>query len=315
MNTLPDDLAARILQLSPEGVVVCRRGEDGQWPVEFVNPAFERLVGYGAQELIGRDLRLLQGQEREQEGRQRIRTALQAGRSCRVLMRNYRSDGAQFWNEMLLEPVAGQGGAPERYIAFYRDAGERLRVDPKPVVSRDTFGATSAVPALGVLRDDRLTGLYNKEYFEELLQRDWAIAQREQRRLSMMLFDIDQLGAYNDTFGRVAGDACIKRVARAIGASLRRGSDLAARLEGGTVVTVTHGMDLQATATFARTLADRVREQHIHHPRSKHRYVTVSAGVASLLPEKDQTTAVLLERAGAALRQARQNGGNCVSQV
>lgn len=310
MSSLPESLLTRILQLSPEGVAICRRGE-GEWPVTFVNPAFERLTGYEARELIGKDLRLLQGKERDQESRLRIRAALEAGESCRALVRNYRSDGTQFWNEMLLEPVRDESGKVTQFIGYHRDASERMRIDVKPAASRETFGATSAVPALGVLRDDRLTGLYNKEYFEELLRRDWAIAQREARRLSMMLFDIDHLGAYNDTFGRAAGDACIKRVARAIGGCLRRGSDLAARYDGGVIVTVAHGMDEEATLRFANVLLDRVREQHIHHPRSTvQRYVTVSAGVTSVAPAKDESEELLFTRVRAALKQAKEAGRN-----
>ncbi len=313
MNSLPDTVIARVLELSPEGIVVCRRGEAGDWPVEFVNAAFERLTGYAARELLGRDLRLLQGSERDRESRQRIRSALEAGQACRVLVRNYRSDGTQFWSEMLLEPLRQGEEAPQRYIGYYRDAGERLRMEQKPAASRETFGATGAVPALGVLRDDRLTGLYNKEYFEELLKRDWAIAQREERCLSVLMFDIDQLGLYNDTFGRTAGDACIKRVARAIGGCLRRGSDLAARFDGGMIVALTHGMDEGATLQFARTLLDKVREQTIHHPRSTvTRFVTASAGVASCQPAKDEQSDILYTQARAALQKAKGAGRNRV---
>jgi diguanylate cyclase (GGDEF)-like protein/PAS domain S-box-containing protein len=317
MSDLPQDILARIPKLSPEGIVVCKRGET-DWPVIFANAAFERLTGYDVHELIGRDLRMLQGKDRDQESRQRIRSALAAGESCRVLMRNYRHGGTAFWNEMLLEPVKDDTGAVTHFIGYHRDASERLRLEPKPAgaaASRDSFGATSAqLSPLAALRDDRLTGLYTRDYFNELLRRDWAIAQRDERELSMMLFDVDCLGSYNDTFGQTAGDACIKRVARTIGACLRRGSDLAARLEGGTIVTLIHGMDIGMTLTFAHTLLERVREQHIHHPRSSvQRYLTVSGGVSSLKPSRTgEDSNVLLEKAQAALKEAKKAGRNCV---
>jgi diguanylate cyclase (GGDEF)-like protein/PAS domain S-box-containing protein len=307
---LPPSLLSRILELSPEGIAICDKKEN-DWLVSFVNPAFERLTGYEARQLTGKDLRLLQGKERDNESRQRIRAALEAGESCKALVRNYRNDGAQFWNEMLLEPVKDAAGKVTRYIGYHRDASERMRIDVRQSASRESFGVTGPTPSLVVLREDRLTGLYNKEYFEELLRRDWAIAQREQRRLSMMYFDIDALGLYNDTFGRAAGDSCIKRVARAIGGSLRRGSDLAARFEGGIVVTVAHGMDEEASLRFANVLMDRVREQHIHHPRcTVQRYVTVSAGVASLVPDKEESDQTLYSRVRAALKRAKEEGRN-----
>lgn len=322
MSGLPNHLLARILELSPEGIVVCRPGQtDGnsEWPVIFANAAFQRLTGYEVRELMGRDLRLLQGTDRDQESRQRMKTALAQGKSCRVLIHNYRHDGAAFWNEIQLEPVKDNGGAVSFYIGYYRDAGERLRIEHKPGAAAktappETFGATASnLSPFSALRDDRMTGLYTREYFNELLRRDWAIAQRDNRSVSLMLFDIDSLAPYNDTFGQSAGDACIKRVARSIGGSLRRGSDVAARMEGGTLAVLIHGMDMDLTMRFAQTLLERVREQHIHHPRSAvQRYVTVSGGVASLTPGKEDAVEILLNKAQAALKQAKDAGRNCV---
>lgn len=325
MSGLPQHLLLRVLESSPEGIVVCRPGQtsgqnnsNSEWPVIFVNAAFQRLTGYEARDLMGRDLRLLQGGDRDQESRQRMKAALAEGKSCRVLIRNYRNDGAAFWNEIQLEPVKDSGGAVSFYIGYYRDASERLRIDLKPggaaKAAPETFGVTASnISPFSALRDDRLTGLYTRDYFNELLRRDWAIAQRDGRNVSLMLFDIDCLAPYNDTFGQSAGDACIKRVARSIGGSLRRGSDVAARLEGGTMSVLIHGMDQELTMRFAHTLLERVREQHIHHPRSSvQRYVTVSGGVASLTPAKDDQVEMLLQKAQAALKHAKEAGRNCV---
>ena len=75
--------------------------------------------------------------------------------------------------------------------------------------------------------------MHSRAYFEELLQRDWVLAQRDSHEIGLTLFDIDDLGTYNDTFEKTGGDACIRRVARVIGASYRRGGDLVGRWEGG----------------------------------------------------------------------------------
>ena len=115
-----------VLDASPEGIVVCESSSEHQ-PVVYVNNAFERMSGYGADELIGHDLRRLQSWDRDQEGRNQLRAAICQGESCRVLLRNYRKDGTQFWNEMLVQPLRGAEGSVTHFVGFHRDVTERER--------------------------------------------------------------------------------------------------------------------------------------------------------------------------------------------
>jgi PAS domain S-box-containing protein len=99
MTEFDPGLYRRLVESSPEGVVLIdAQGTDH--PVVYVNPAFESLTGYSSADLIGRNLRLLQADDRDQDGRHRLRDALSRGETCRVLLRNYRKDGSLFWNEM-----------------------------------------------------------------------------------------------------------------------------------------------------------------------------------------------------------------------
>ena len=175
MTEFDQGLFRRLVESSPEGVVlVDAQGTDH--PVVYVNPAFEALTGYSAAELIGRNLRLLQADDREQDARHRLRDALSRGETCRVLLRNYRKDGSLFWNEMTVMPLRHPDGCVTHYAGHHRDAGERLRIDPK--VAKDSLSGAHQPTAIAV-RDDRLTGLYTLPYLEELLKRDWAVAHRE----------------------------------------------------------------------------------------------------------------------------------------
>ena len=313
MKALSPELLRQLVESSPDGIVVCERGGDG-WLVVFVNRAFERLTGFSAQELKGRDLRLLQGEDRDQEQRQRLRQALTDGESCRALLRNYRSDGTQFWNEMVLVPLNNGSGRIDHFVSFHRDARERMRIEQKAGL-RDNGGPGTAVAGLppSTARDDRLTGLHCRQYFDEALSRDWAVAQRDGLRLALVLLDIDALGTYNETFGRPAGDSCVKRVARAIAGCLRRGSDLTARLDGGTIAALIHSMTAEQALPFADGILERVREQRIHHPRSSvFKYVTVSAGLISLIPGPQDKLEQFVERARGALKAAKTAGRNRV---
>src|SRR6185437_815454 len=242
--------------------------------VIYANAAFVALSGYAMDDLLGKNLRILQGSDREQDGREHFREAVEKGETTRVLMRNYRADGSLFWNEVVIQPVRNPSGKLTHFVAYYRDASQRLKDGEK---------ASPGLPSW--LREDRLTGLHSRAYFEELLQRDWLLAQRDSHEIGLTLFDIDDLATYNGTFDKSAGDACIRRVARVIAASYRRGGDLVGRWEGGTLAALTQGDAAQKAPQYAAVVAQRVRDLLIHHPRNgAGRYLTISAGVASLVP-------------------------------
>jgi diguanylate cyclase (GGDEF)-like protein/PAS domain S-box-containing protein len=286
------------LDAAPEGIVVCA-AQPGQQPVVYANPAFERLTGYTQAELLGQDLRRLQAWDREQEGRGQMRAAIARGEGCRALVRNYRKDGAQFWNEILLQPLRDAEGRLTHFVAYHRDVTERERSGLIRGPGRPSW-----------LREDRLSGLYSRAYFEELLAHDWKIGVREARVLTLMVFDIDQLGSYNETYGRAAGDACIRRVAGVIGASFRRGADVVARWEGGRMVALVRNADQSAVKGFAAAVAQKVLGQHIHHPRSTlQKFVSVSIGAAHHSPTAGESPDVLVQAAMQALQRAKHEQG------
>jgi diguanylate cyclase (GGDEF)-like protein/PAS domain S-box-containing protein len=289
-----------VLDASPESIVVCEaRAPD--YPLIYANSAFAKLTGYEPEELRGQNLRKLQAWDREQDGRTRVRAALEKGESCRALLRNYRKDGTQFWNEMLIQPlrlgVADNAEAPiSHFVGFLHDVSERER------------SALRRAPSFGNRqREDRLSGLCSRSYFEELLEHDWQVGLRERRMLTVLAFDISELGGYNDTFGRAAGDACIRRVAGVIGACFRRGSDVVARWEGGCIVAMIRNSDPGTVRAFAASVAQRVYDQHIHHPHAQRlKYVSVCVGAANLEPAPNRSPQSLVEAALSALQRAKQ---------
>jgi diguanylate cyclase (GGDEF)-like protein/PAS domain S-box-containing protein len=298
MDPISIDWLRGALDAAPEGIVVCT-AQPGEQPVVYVNPAFERLTGYLQGELLGADLRRLQSWDRDQEGRSQLREAIARGEGCRALLRNYRKDGNQFWNEMLLQPLRDAEGRLTHFVGYHRDVTERERSGLIRGPGRPSW-----------LREDRLSGLYSRAYFEELLAHDWKVGVREARMLTLMVFDIDQLGSYNETYGRAAGDACIRRVAGVIGASFRRGADVVARWEGGRMVALVRNADLPSVKSFAAAVAQKVLGQHIHHPRSTlQKFVSVSIGAAHRSPAAGDGPDVLVHAAMKALVRAKNERG------
>ena len=308
MSSVDPNLLNTLVASAPEGVAICE-ATSGQWNVTYVNSALEQLTGYSADAIIGRNLRFLQADDHEQEGLTRIREALRDGRPCRTVIRNYRSDGTQFWNEVMLAPLRNVEGQITHFASFHRESGSGpidVRAD-----GRDPSMNTQTM--LAYLRDDKLTGLLRRPYFEELIKRDWGLAQRESRRLSFLVFDLDHYAQYRDVFGRQGSDQSFRRIARVVGGCFRRASDICGRFDEDQIAALTTGLDLSQASKLAEAVLSRVRDLAIHHPRSNvSRYVTVSAGVVSLVPAHDAPPARIYDAALKALKDAKELGRNRV---
>jgi diguanylate cyclase (GGDEF)-like protein len=293
MNALDPAILQSIVESDPDGVVVIDALTADQ-PVIYANPAFARMTGLAADELVGRNPRVLQAK-----------------------------DGSLLWNELMIQPLKNADGRVTHFVGRYRysgqsgqsaNTGDRPRSDPKTTGARDVQ-STQAAP-ISVVREDRLTGLYNRQYFDELVRRDWAIAQRDGRCVAWFIFDIDALGLYNETFGRNAGDACIRRVARTIAGHFRRASDLTARYLGGTVIAAGIGMTAELAAQHARIIRDKVAELHIHHPRcTVQKFITVSGGITAGVPASQDSPQANIEKVLAALKQAKAGGRNRIQEA
>ena len=308
MSTVDPNLFKTLVETSPEAVALCE-AESGHWNVTYVNPAMEELTGYKADAILGRNLRFLQAEDHDQEGLTRIREALREGTSCRATVRNYRSDGTQFWNEIVLAPLRNPDGRITHFASFHREPGASrtdVRADTRdPAMSTQTM--------LAYLRDDKLTGLLRRPYFEELVKRDWGLAQRESRRLSFLVFDLDHYSHYRDVFGRQGSDQSFRRIARVISGCFRRASDLCGRFDEDQIAALTTGLDLAQASKLAEAVLARVRDLAIHHPRSSvSRYVTASAGVVSLVPPHDASPTRIYDAALKALKDAKELGKNRV---
>ena len=118
-------------------------------PIVYVNPAFERISGYPAEEVMGRNCRFLQGDERDQPALEELRTALREERESRVVLRNYRKDGEPFWNELYVSPVHDDEGRLTNFVGVQNDITERRRFEEILRESEERFRATFEHAAVG----------------------------------------------------------------------------------------------------------------------------------------------------------------------
>ncbi|QDT00251.1 PAS domain S-box protein [Adhaeretor mobilis] len=129
-NQVANDLRVRNRAIESVGVgVVISDASQHDMPIIYCNHAFERITGYGTQEVIGRNCRFLQQDDRDQEARHTIRETLHSGEECRVLLRNYRKDGQLFWNDLLISPVKNSAGVVTHYVGLCNDLTQRIRAE------------------------------------------------------------------------------------------------------------------------------------------------------------------------------------------
>ncbi len=156
---------------------------------------------------------------------------------------------------------------------------------------------------------DGLTQIANRRLFDERLQHEWLRLKREQLPLSLILCDVDYFKQYNDTYGHQLGDDCLRTVAQAIAACVRRPADLAARYGGEEFVVLLPNTDVAGAIAVAKTIQVAIKQQQIPHATSAvSQYLTASFGVASGIPTDTSAPATMLLDADRALYQAKLAG-------
>jgi diguanylate cyclase (GGDEF)-like protein len=161
---------------------------------------------------------------------------------------------------------------------------------------------------------DGLTGLPNRRYFDLLFEREWSRAVRLSEPLSAILVDIDYFKQYNDMYGHLAGDSCLKQVAETLSRNTQRGTDLVGRFGGEEFIILLPRTDQAGAATMAERLRALVEKLGIqHHGSSVAKHVTISLGLTGVVPQRGQLAAELLGAADAALYRAKASGRNCVA--
>jgi len=121
-------LQERAMSASNNGIVIADTKQKDN-PIIYVNPAFEQITGYNQKEIIGQNCRFLQGKEHNQEGLNQLREALQKGKGCQVILRNYRKDGSLFWNELSISPIYNENHQLTHYIGIQSDITDRKQAE------------------------------------------------------------------------------------------------------------------------------------------------------------------------------------------
>ncbi|WP_423681276.1 putative bifunctional diguanylate cyclase/phosphodiesterase [Undibacterium sp. WLHG33] len=289
-------LREQALVSSSNGIMITRSDETDH-SIVYVNPAFERITGYHADEVIGREGRFLVRDDLAQPDLEEIRSALRERREGRALLRNYRKDGSQFWNELRISPVKDAAGAvTTHFVSVINDVSERVNYQKEL-----EYQATH----------DSLTGLANRNLLNDRISQAIAWAKRQNLHVGLLLLDLDHFKLINDASGHGAGDEMLKQVAQRLNLCVRD-TDTVARLGGDEFVIVLTDLpesdDVEAISE--KIMHALSRPMHIN---GREVFVTASIGV-SVYPRDGDHGEILLRYADIAMYRVKEHGRNSVRQ-
>jgi diguanylate cyclase (GGDEF)-like protein/PAS domain S-box-containing protein len=263
----------------------------------------EEMFGYGPGEMHGQSTRIyFPSEEAYAAMGVRVFDVLHRGETFIVEEQYKRKNGELIWcrlNGTAIEPADPLAGS----IWAFEDITERKNVEAQLQRSREELERLS--------RQDGLTGLANRRFFDDSLRREFLRSARERSPLALVIGDADCFKAFNDRHGHVQGDECLRRIAGQFAAVCRRPADLAARYGGEEFALVLPDTSLEAAANMAEALRRAVESLAIPHAASTvGDRVTVSLGVAVSVPQRGDTPEGLVESADRALYEAKQQGRN-----
>lgn len=284
-------LADVVVRHTSEAIVVL----DPKFRVLRVNPAYERLSGRRAEDVLGKlPPTLLQ----DPTLMQRVSAAIAAGDHWQEEIWAYRPDGTRYPVGALAEIVRNAEGEIEHFIVVLQDLSEQKEIE-------DRLRELSAT--------DGLTQIANRRTFDDWLAREWERAIRQGTLLSVVMTDIDFFKRYNDRYGHVAGDTCLQKVAAALKSGVRHIGDLVARYGGEEFVVVLPGADAAAARAVAEALRAAIESLALPHAGNPDTgVVTISLGVATMRPTHDVQPTALVELADQKLYEAKAGGRNRV---
>ncbi|MBK1692114.1 sensor domain-containing diguanylate cyclase [Ectothiorhodospira mobilis] len=278
------DLMASALEVNSDQVVMT----DREGRIVYVNAAFEERTGYRREEVLGENPRLLQSGHHDQEFYRELWSTVKGGAPFRATFVNRARDGTLFHLEQTITPVRNRLKEITHFLSIGKDISERVHME-------------QALRRMATM--DLLTGLPNRSFGEQILEREWNRACRYGEIFSVIMADIDHFKAINDHYGHGVGDQILTRVGQQL-RKLTRDSDFAIRWGGEEFLILVPKADAKAACGLAERIRAGVAGE-THDPVGR---ITLSLGVAGYRGGDSRKR--LLRRADDALYRAKENGRN-----
>lgn len=291
-----------ILNASPEDMTVT----DLEGRIRKTSPSTFATFRYGQEtDVVGRLITDFLAPEEHERARTNMALMFQGSYPGPSEYRAVRADGSEFVYEVNGEFILDTDGKPIRMVFIGRDVTERSNAKKTLEESNRLLEMLSGT--------DALTGLANRRRFDAVLDQEFARHTRSGADLSLLLLDIDHFKAFNDSYGHVKGDDCLRKIAQAIGGCVVRAADLPARYGGEEFACILPETDLSGAAAIAEKTRRAIIALGIPHDSSPtSTCVTASIGVVTAACGPGTTTSDIIVLADNMLYKAKSSGRNRV---
>lgn len=227
----------------------------------------------------------------------------QSGTDHEADYRALTKDGDYVWIRDVVHVVRDENGEVESLVGFMFDISERKETEQKLLDLQKELEELSF--------KDGLTGVSNRRMFDSVIEEEWFRARREQQPLSLLLIDIDFFKQYNDFYGHIQGDDCLREVAQTLANVVKRARDFFARYGGEEFVMVLPETDADAVQKIAERCQKMLFKQQLPHEASDiSQLLTISIGAGTIVPTQTDDLRTFIDSVDQALYQSKQNGRN-----
>lgn len=214
-------------------------------------------------------------------------------------------DGHYVWIRDVVHVVRDEQGEVEALIGFMFDITERKETEQKLLDLQKELEELSF--------KDGLTGVPNRRMLDKVFEEEWMMAKRHQQPLSLLVMDIDFFKQYNDCYGHIQGDDCLKQVAQALSSAATRSRDFFARFGGEEFVMLLPETDTSAAVKIAERCQQLMMKLQISHQESDvSQLLTISIGIGTIVPGSKDQLVDFVEQVDQALYRAKESGRNCI---
>ncbi|WP_312470533.1 diguanylate cyclase domain-containing protein [Neobacillus sp.] len=264
----------------------------------YTNEKACQLSGYSLEEIMGKPMRVFNSHYHSREFFENLWKTVLNGNVWRGEIRNKTKSGGFFWVDTTIVPFLDKSGQPFQFIIIRTDITKSKENEKKLEYLSNVDG---------------LTSLYNRRYFDRMLQQYWVSMMQRENPISIIIFDMDSFKSYNDYYGHIKGDECLILISKKAKELLDDSKTVLARYGGEEFSIILPGIDAKEAYYIADNIRAEIESLKIPHRKSEvNTYVTLSLGVASMVPKKDIEPNEVLMLADKALYQAKNNGRNTV---
>lgn len=291
----------KVVEITQQAIFIT----DADHNIMFVNDGFTQITGFSQDDVQGKNPRILKSGKHDNLFYQEMWNSLKIKGQWQGEIWNKNKYGELYPELLNISVVKDDGGNTIHYVGVFSDITRIKETERELLEMNKRLSTLSSI--------DGLTNLSNRRTFDHALEKEWHRSLRVEKPLSLIMLDLDFFKKFNDTYGHVQGDECLREVAITLKETVNRATDVVARYGGEEFAIILPDTNIEGAKIIAEKVRKRIEGLKIPHLTSDiSEYVTISIGVTSMIPRSELEPLYLVNGADQMLYQAKQNGRNRV---